>query len=334
MPFSSRRLVSSFARLVDRLTRVVGEVAQQRDRRLARPRAPGVPTSAVSPSDLNAGMPVARERGERARAMRLTSVPVLFRFVATGVISRGHRVERRHRRRQLLDELREQLEVPLEVRAPLGGRLGRDVALHDRVRDGLALLRPLRQHPVAGLRARRASSLFWRARIASTLSSSRSAGFGLPDHRAQVLAAAREPGAELVQDDREALAVRAAHHAADQVLPDRRDGVATPAAGTGRRRPGRPGSCAAAAEAGRPPAAAGSARTRRASRRSPTGAGSGTRRRGGSPGTPARRSSARPRRACPASPRASSTLPTFAPATITSSPGIANAALSKIARTL
>ena len=97
--------------------------------------------------------------------------------------------------------------------------------LHDRVRDRLALLRPTPPAPCRRPSSPSASSLFWLREDREHLVELAQRRVGPADHRAQVLAAAREARPELVQDDREALTVRAAHHAADQVLADRRDRV-------------------------------------------------------------------------------------------------------------
>ena len=180
---------------------------------------------------------------------------------------------------------------------------------------------PLRQHPVAGLRAR-GQQLVLRAPGSRAPCRARAApGSRLADHRAQVLAAAREARPELVQDDREALTVRAAHHAADQVLADRRDRVR-------RRQQVLAGALLAVRDLRqrrRRRIALGArlrrARTRPASRRSPTGAGSGTRRRARKSWKPGVVDLQHDRGRLSSVTSRSSTVPTFAPAIITSSPG-------------
>ena len=117
---------------------------------------------------------------------------------------------------------------------------------------------------------------------------------GVDDGLAQVAAAPGQAGAQLVEDDRQALAVGQAQRVVDQVEVDGLGGVRRPAAGTDPCRvPSR--SCAASAAAGRSPAAAGSACTRRSARRSATAGGSCTRRRRGSRRSRGDRCAARPR---------------------------------------
>ena len=120
---------------------------------------------------------------------------------------------------------------------------------------------------------------FWRARIASTSFVSRRAGFDALDDLGEVVAAGREAGAEVVEDEPEAVRIRLLHDVVDQVEVDRlavalerQQVLALARLAVGdllelRRRLG-----ARRARLGR-------ARTRRTSRRSATAGGSGTRRR-------------------------------------------------------
>ena len=236
-------------------------------------------------------------------------------------------------------------EVLLEVGAALGGRLGGHRGAVDEAADPVAVAGQRLEHRRRRCAARSASAWFWRARIASTALVSRRAGFGAVDDLGEVVAAGGEPGAEVVEDQAEAVGVGLAHDVVDEVEVDRlavrlERQEALALAGLAlldhRRAP---------AAARCPRRAAGSARTRRTSRRAATAAGSGRMRPRGSPGSRGRRSAARPRpcpgRGCrrraparsPSVTVTSAIRPTLAPAIRTSSPGTRKAPLSKIART-
>ena len=83
-------------------------------------------------------------------------------------------------------------------------------------------------------RARRGCR-FWRARMASTSSSSRSAGSARRITAFRSRPRPARPGAERVEDDREPLPVGLAHDPVDQVEVDRGRGVLAPAAGAPAR---------------------------------------------------------------------------------------------------
>ena len=198
-----------------------------------------------------------------------------------------------HRRRQLAQEGRQLGDVLLEVARALGRGLARDVGLRDEVghlgpvagqrsEDRVAVAGQVGEHPVLVGEDREDLVGLLERRV------------GVADGLAQVAAAPGQAGAQLVEDDRQALAVGQAQRVVDQVevdglggLRDRQQVLAL--AGPAAR------SCAASAPAGRSRAAAGSACTRRTSRRSATAGGSCTRRRGGSRRSRGGRCAGRPR---------------------------------------
>ena len=254
--------------------------------------------------------------------MRLTSVPTASRSRATGVICSRHRAERRHRRLQLLagtsGTARSSSPGPRAPRRSPGRRCSP-------ARSALETSLRFFAHSASTRSPDRAPSASRRVLVGQDrqhLVELAQRRVRAADHLAQVLAAPREPGAELVQDDREALAVR------DGASRLRIRSSPTGVTGLLDRQQALAGAvlalrdlAAAAAAAARPPAAAVSAGTRRASRRSPTGGGSGTRRPRGSPGSPASsifRITAARRSSVTSRP---SIAPTFAPAIITSCAG-------------
>ena len=180
------------------------------------------------------------------------------------------------------------LEVALELGAALGRGLGDVVlALVDEVGDLAAVAGQRRERGVgvAGEVRERAGSA---GRGSSAPVELRQRRVGAADDLAELVAVAGQAGAELVDDEREALALGQPQVVADEVDADRARGVRARAAGAGPRRAGPWGSWPAAAGGCRRARRAGSACTRRTARRSATAGGSCSARPCGSPRSPGR----------------------------------------------
>ena len=147
------------------------------------------------------------------------------------------------------------------------------------------------------LTARVASVLFCSARIRRTLSNCRSAGSDFFSARWSSAPLPANAGAELVEEDREALPVGQPHDVLDQVEVDRPRRVRRRQQVLALARPGRRPPTAAPAWS-RSPAWAASARTRRSARRSATAGGSCRTRPCGSRGSWGCRSAGRRRPSC------------------------------------
>ena len=241
----------------------------------------GVPVLAASPSESTAGI-AACENGPRRRTTLLMSGARAPRSDEHRRRLVGERAEPLHRRLELVQERRQRLDVVGRARPR---------------RSAVALATSLELRIALATRARsRASG----ARIVSELTASCSSTrvllgqdlehlvglaqrrVGAPDDLVEVRAAAREPGAELVEDQRQPLALGLAHRVADQVDVHRLRSCSRPAAAAGPR-PGRPRSRPAPAAARRSPSAPASACTRRSARRSGSAGARCSSRRGGSP---------------------------------------------------
>ena len=143
----------------------------------------------------------------------------------------GGGAELGHRRPQLAQEGGQALEAGGELAAALGGRGGDVLGLLDEAADVLAVVGEVADDRVR-VDGQSLSTWFWRARMSSTLSVSRSAGLARRIVALMSSRAAAGAGAELVEDDPQPLAVGAAHDVGQQVGRDRRgraldgDGVA------------------------------------------------------------------------------------------------------------
>ena len=197
------------------------------------------------------GRPVSQRVAEARRATAVAAVengpscsisaadvvgPTRLRLRATGVAWRGEAAEVGHQRRQLAQEARAGAGCRRSMSARRSA-VASPVALACTMKSATLLLlarerreravgvaRELGQHPVlAGEDGEHLVGLAQRR-------------VGAVDHLVQLLAAAGEAGAELVEQDRQPLAVRAAHDVVDQVEVDRRAGAARAAAGAGPRR--------------------------------------------------------------------------------------------------
>ena len=245
-----------------------------------------MPTSAASPSDLSAGM-AASQNGPSAVRKRLM-IRRRRRAGRRGPASSASdkRAETRPSSAAARAGTREQLEVALEVDAPLGGRLGhlaRVCTTKPATRAALAA-------PAAPARCRESRRAGEHLVLAGEdlqdlVDLACSAGFARRMTSWRSSPRPASAGAELVEDDRQPLAVRQAHDVVDQVDVDRRWRCARPAAGAGPR-PGRPRSRCSVGGAARWPARLRRLALDEASRRSATAGGSCTRRPRGSPGSP------------------------------------------------
>ena len=161
----------------------------------------GVPTSAASPSDSNAGMPACANGPSSAdeavdrRRLRAEVGEHGRRLV-------GERAEPLHRRAQLAQERGQALDVGLEVVAALGGRLGHLGRVLQRRGDPLALARQRRQHRVA-VDGERCERLVLRGEDLEDLVDLLERRVGAADDLVEVVAAAGDARAELVEDDRQ-----------------------------------------------------------------------------------------------------------------------------------
>ena len=218
--------------------------------------------------------------GPVALMKRLTSGATLRRLVKTGVASSENSLSRVIVGRSSAQERRQLAELILERRAALGGG-GRQIGgVLDEAGHVRALACAAGQARCRTARARSASTLSWLGEQVEDLVGGLQRRVGVADDAAEVLAAPGQRGAELVDDDRQPLAVGQPHDVVDEVDVDRPRGV-----GHGQQ------ALALAlalldvlqrlGPAGRPRAAA-SACTRRTSRRSATAGGSCTPRRSGS----------------------------------------------------
>ena len=192
----------------------------------------------------------------------------------------GEAREAFHRGSELLEELREQLEVARERATMARGGLRDGVALHDEVGDSFAhcrkrlerlvgVDRQFRQHLVLAGEDRQHAVEFLQC------------GVGATNDHVEVGAAPGQPGAELVDQDREALALGQPRDVAEQVDVDRAVSVLHGKQVLARclRVRGRSSSAGAAAACRQ--RAAASAGSRRTSRRSgPAGARCSWHRRG------------------------------------------------------
>jgi hypothetical protein len=193
-----------------------GEVADQRARALERGAA-----------DVG-GVAERAERGNR-RLRERAELTDEAREVRRGAARVGeHRrelvgdlLEVREHRPQLAQVARQPLEGPLDVGAALGGRLGGLVGVVDEAGDAVAAGGEWRQHAVGLAReAGERAVLVGQDREHAVGLAQR--GVRAVDRLVQLVAAAGERRAELVQDQREPLAVRESQRVVDQVQVDRR----------------------------------------------------------------------------------------------------------------
>ena len=162
-------------------------------------------------------------------------------------------------------------ELGAEVLAALGGRLAGDPGVREEAGERLAVLGERLQHRVAVGR----EGLELVALVGEDLEDAvrlAQGGVRAVDHGAEVVAAGGEAGAELVEDDPEAVAVGRPVDVVDQVQVDRLAVRLDAAAGAGPRPAGRRGPPRARAAAASRARAAGSGRSRRSARRSATAA--------------------------------------------------------------
>ena len=184
----------------------------------------GPPTSAAAPSDCSAGMPACENGPELLdeavdRRRLLAEVGQHRRHLV------GQPAEALHRRRAA------RAGRPAAWRCSARGR---------RARSAVAWLATLacvtksatfgavagqRREDRVAVAARLASTRFWRARIVEDLVGLLERRVGVADGLAQVAAAPGQAGAQLVEDDRQALAVGQAQDVVDQVEVDRLGGV-------------------------------------------------------------------------------------------------------------
>ncbi len=244
-----------------------------------------MPVLDASPSESIAGI-AAFENGPRRRTTLLMSPARACRSVSTGVVSSESDPSRSI---VGLSSSRKRGSVWMSsssARALLRGRLGHLAGVADRARHPRAVARQRREHGVGvdrqllELRVLAGEDLEHLVGLAQRR-------VRAPDHLVEVLAAPRQAGAELVEDQRQPLALGLAHRVADQVDVDRLRGV-------GDRQQvlalARAVVDASRASAARPrwPSAAASACTRRSARRSGSAGARCSSRRGGSPGSRAR----------------------------------------------
>ena len=248
--------------------------------------------SAAVPRLVSAGS-VASAKGPSALVARAIAGPPSRNSANTGVAWSEKARSLAIVRRSWWSAAGKLLEPGLEVLASLRGRLGGDVRVVDEPRD----VRRARAPAEPGPGRRRAASLAELLVLAGELGEHpvglAQRRVGAPDDRGEVLPAGREPGAEVVEDQPEAVGVGLAHDVVDQVDVDFLAVVL-------QRQEVLPGSGLAVGDhvqrrrrLGARAPAAGSACSRRTSRPAATGDGSGRRRPGGSPGSRARRSSSR-----------------------------------------
>ena len=185
---------------------------------------PGVPTFGASPSDSNAGI---AGLGERARARAIEPVD-------------GRRLRRRGRRAPACAWSAKRAEVaPSSARSSRRKRGRRWMSASRSSRRSAVASRPrwpsCRSQPATASRSRASgasdrvgvdapaarASLFWRGEDREHLVDLAQRRVGAADDLVEVLAAAGQAGAELVEDDRQPLAVGRAHDVVDQVEVDR-----------------------------------------------------------------------------------------------------------------
>ena len=221
------------------------QIARQRPRLLGEPaqvldQRPGAQHCGAA--GRAARRPASRARASRpsrtARAFwitRLTSRPERLRLVATGVACFANPPQVGHQRVELAQEGGEALDAPGDVGPPLGRGGGRVARRLDEARQ-LALLARERGQRAVGDSARRPSTRFWRARMVSTRSVSRSAGLArwMTSFRSLPRPARPVPNS-FSRIDRRSRYGRL-HDVVDQVQVDRRARPARAAAGAGPRR--------------------------------------------------------------------------------------------------
>ena len=183
----------------------------------------GVPIFAASPSDSTAGMRGLRERARAALdhavdvgrdGAEVGAAPASSRRPARRAAPSSARSSRRN--------ARQPLDVGLEVVAALGGRLRRpSLELLDRAADVRALARQRREDRVRVAREVARARCSARRGSRAPRRSPRSAGLARRITSLRSLAAAGEAGAELVEDERQPLALGLAHDVVDQVEVDR-----------------------------------------------------------------------------------------------------------------
>ena len=140
---------------------------------------------------------------------------------------------------ELVEERGQRLDVGGEVVAALGGGLGHVARVADRARHARAVARQRRQDRVRVDRQLLEHRVLARRGSRAPCRSPASAGLARRMTSLRSRAAAGEAGAELVEDQRQALALGLAHRVADQVDVDRLRRCWRPAAGAGPC-PGRP----------------------------------------------------------------------------------------------
>ena len=200
----------------------------------ARGSAPGGPRSSASPRlgkdsrDASASVPCALIRRPRSGA----AAP---RSVSSGVPWSARPSRSTISRRSFAQEAGQQVEPRRDVAAALGGGLAGLVGDHDEVREVLALARQRRER-LSESRASRTRRPVLLGQDGQHLVGLLQRRVGAVDDLVEVLAAAGEAGAQLAQQDREALPVGQPQDVVEQVEVDRRARVLRPAAGARPRR--------------------------------------------------------------------------------------------------
>ena len=152
----------------------------------------------------------------------------------------GEPLEVGHQRPQLAQEGRQPVDAAADVVAALGGGLRGLVGLDDEVGDTCSRSRASGAERRVGVARQPREHAVLAGQDREHLVGLAQRRVGAVDDLVELLAAAGEAGAELVEQDREALAVGQAHDVVDQVEVDRRARVRRPAAGARpRRRPRR-----------------------------------------------------------------------------------------------
>ena len=179
------------------------------------------PTSAASPSDVSAGVAAALN-GPSCLMTWLICGAAALRSVSTGVIWSARPPSRCIVGLSSRQEGRQLLQARLDVAAALGAGDRRLVGLVDEVGD-VRLVAGQRAQDLVAVLGQLGERLVLVGEDLQDLVGLLEGRVGLPDRLAQLRAVGGQAGAELVDDDREALAVGQPHDVAHQVEVDRLD---------------------------------------------------------------------------------------------------------------
>ena len=165
-----------------------------------------------------------RDRGLGERALTLDEVVDGLGVGAKVAQQRrrlvGQRTEPHHRRLELVEELRQRLDVGGQVPAPLRGGLGDIARVADRAGHALAVARQRLEHSVGVDRELLEHGVLVGQDLEHLVGLAQRR-VRPPDDLVEVAAAPGHRGAELIEDQRQPLALGRAHGVADQVDVDR-----------------------------------------------------------------------------------------------------------------